>query len=117
MASLQWNRPSALTISYLSATGGEETITLTAGINFGVEDAEIPALRKHPIVAELIEDGSLDILKKAPAKTAELSGFQVTDNKLTGEPMPVQPVAKGVKAQATAAVTEAIAKAQEKATA
>jgi hypothetical protein len=112
MTSLTWNKPSPLTVEYVTATGGADVITLMPGVNLGISDDEMSSLRQHPIVTALLESRALEMSRSGPSKTAELSGFDVVEDAKTGEAMPVQQATKGLKPKSTQAVADAIAKEQ-----
>jgi len=87
MPTIKNNSNSALAINYVG--GHSSRADFYPGINLNVPQCEWDAMRKHPSVIAYLEAGILDSLTREPGSKGELSGFAVTDDKKTDEPLPI----------------------------
>jgi hypothetical protein len=81
------NQNGLITINYVG--GKDSSIALYPGVNLNVSADEWEVIKKHPIAAKYLETGVLDVMNRKPAAKGELGGFQVTEDKLTDEPIPM----------------------------
>ena len=88
MVAVRYNRPSTLTLNYIG--GKHDRIDLNPGINLNFPESELPALRQHQVWAAMLESGEVEILLSEPTAEGELQGFSVTEDKESGQPMPIQ---------------------------
>ena len=102
MVAIRHNEPSALTVNYVNPDGAIATITLGPGINLGVDERQWEAIAAHPVVKALLESGTLEPLVRDPQAQGELAGFEVVEDKASGQPMPIQGATDGIKPQAIA---------------
>lgn len=88
MVAVRYNRPTTLTLNYIG--GKHDRIDLNPGINLNFPESELPALRQHQVWVAMLEAGEVEILLSEPTAEGELEGFSVTEDKKSGQPMPIQ---------------------------
>lgn len=111
MAAIQWNRPTALTVNYIS--NGPSILTLSPGINLGVNDSVIADFLAHPVVIDYLESGAIEVLKSSPDAKHDISGLKVIDVKGSDQPMPVTEVSASVKVKKDQSVADKLAALKE----
>ncbi|HIK42165.1 hypothetical protein [Thermoleptolyngbya sp. M55_K2018_002] len=89
MPAIRYNQPNSFTIDYVAASGAIARLTLIGGVNLGVTDEQWRAIALHPVVKALLQDGTIEPLISAPESEGELAGFNVIEDKRTGQPMPI----------------------------
>ncbi len=87
MTTVKNNRPAPLTMQYVGGQHGR--IDLYPGLNFNFPESELPPLRNHAVWAALLESGEIEILTTEPSSEGELEGFEVVEDKRTGQPLPM----------------------------
>ena len=88
MVSVRYNRPSTFTIKYVG--GKHSQIDLHPGINLNFPASELKALRSHPVWMAMLTTREIEILNYEPTSQGEKEGFEVVEDKKTGQPMPIQ---------------------------
>lgn len=95
MVAIKHNRPCPLRVDYVG--GKENTIQLAPGITLGVNPKEWAAIARHPVVADYLKSGVLEVIADPNPTTLEIEDrnadlhveFQVVDDPITDQPMPV----------------------------
>lgn len=111
MTAIQWNRPTALTVNYVS--NGPSVLTLSPGINLGVDDSAMADFLAHPVVADYLESGAIEVLKSSPDAKHDISGLKVIDVKNSDQPMPVTEVSPSLKVKKDPSVADKLAALKE----
>lgn len=79
------NRPGEITLNYV---GG--AIALSPGVNLGVPVDHWAKAEESPLVQTFLRIGSIEVLTKDPTpKGTDVTGFEVTEDKETDEPLPI----------------------------
>ena len=88
MVTITNKKAAPITISY-SVEGSIHEIKLISGVNKNVPDDHLEHIRNHPSFKAMLEEGYVDLPKGTPGSKGELGGFQVAENKVTDEPIPI----------------------------
>lgn len=86
MPAIRVNEPTSLN---LHMVGGSGRLHLLPGVNLNISKADIDAAKAHPTFKKWLEVGRVTILTRTPSPEGELAGFKVTEDKVTGQPMPI----------------------------